>query len=163
MTTVDTLRQGDVGLLATETAQRLLVAAIPARLAFVAKDGTPRVVPINFHWTGEELVMSGFAPSKKVKAIRANPNVAITIDTDVAPPEVLLIRGRAEVTDVHGLVPEYELAFRRGAPPEVADPYLAELRERKPHMERIAVRPDWVGVLDFQRRYPSGMPEWLQS
>lgn len=162
MTTVETLPQADVRLLATDTAQRLLVAAIPARLAYVAGDGTPRVVPINFHWTGEEIVMSGFAPSSKAKAIRTNPDVAITIDTEVAPPEVLMIRGRAEITDVAGLVPEYELAYRRGMPDDLAGPYLADLRERKPHMERITVRPTWVGVLNFESRFPSRMPEWMR-
>jgi hypothetical protein len=30
-------------------------------------------------------------------------------------------------------------------------------------MERIAVRPSWVGVVDFQTRFPAAMPEWLQS
>jgi hypothetical protein len=29
-----------------------------ARLAYVAKDGTPRVVPIGFTWNGSEVVMS---------------------------------------------------------------------------------------------------------
>jgi hypothetical protein len=28
-----------------------------ARLAYVAKDGTPRVVPIGFTWNGSEVVM----------------------------------------------------------------------------------------------------------
>jgi hypothetical protein len=162
VTTVETLPQGDVRLLAADTAQRLLVAEIPARLAYVAGDGTPRVVPINFHWTGDEVVMAGFAPSSKAKAIRANPNVAITIDTASAPPEVLMIRGLAEITEMAGLVPEYELAYRRGIPDEVADPYMAELRERKPPMERIAVRPTWVGLLDFKTRFPSRMPEWTR-
>ena len=35
----------------------LLQAPIPARLAFVWTDGTPRIVPSWFHWTGEEIVM----------------------------------------------------------------------------------------------------------
>jgi hypothetical protein len=30
-------------------------------------------------------------------------------------------------------------------------------------MERIAVRPDWVAVMDFQTRFPAAMPEWLRS
>ena len=50
------LPQGDLALLDTELAQRLLTAPIPARLAFVALVGTPRVVPRWFHWTGHDLV-----------------------------------------------------------------------------------------------------------
>ena len=38
-------------------AQQLLQSAIPARLAYTWHDGTPRVVPMWFHWTGEELLM----------------------------------------------------------------------------------------------------------
>ena len=36
------LPQGDVRLLQTEVAQRMLAATTPARVAYVAQDGTPR-------------------------------------------------------------------------------------------------------------------------
>ena len=141
--------QGDLALLDSEVAQRLLAANIPARLAFTASDGTPRVLPINFVFNGTEVVMCGFARSHKNRALRARPDVAITIDTNDAPPEVLLIRGRAEVTESQGLLAEYAEAMRKGGDPQV-EGYLSMLAERKPLMERIAVRPNWVGVLDFQ-------------
>lgn len=51
-----TTRQGDVTLLNDPVAQKLLQAPIPAHLAYVWTDGTPRVVPIWFHWTGNEVV-----------------------------------------------------------------------------------------------------------
>ena len=38
-------------------AQELLRSTIPARLAYIWLDGTPRVVPIWFHWTGREFVL----------------------------------------------------------------------------------------------------------
>ena len=50
------LPQGDLRLLESEAAKRLLASTVPARLAYVAADGTPRVLPTWFHWTGEELV-----------------------------------------------------------------------------------------------------------
>ena len=70
-------------------AQRLLASADLARLAYVATDGTPRVVPIAFEWDGARLVMGTVPASAKVAAIRANPAVALTIDTSppVWPPE----------------------------------------------------------------------------
>ncbi|HEY0450737.1 pyridoxamine 5'-phosphate oxidase family protein [Actinophytocola sp.] len=157
------LRQGDLRLLDTDVAQRLLREVITARLAYVARDGTPRVLPINFHWTGEEIVMGGFATSAKVRALRVDPAVALTIDTPEPPPRVLLIRGVAEVTEVDDVVPEYEAVMRRTMPAEAADAYFAELRRRDVRMERIAVRPAWVGVVDFQSRFPGAMPEWLRS
>ena len=52
-----TLKQGDLALLNEPLAQELLHATIPARLAYVWSDGTPRVVPIWFQWTGQEIVM----------------------------------------------------------------------------------------------------------
>jgi hypothetical protein len=52
---VGELRQGDPRLLATALAQRLLAAAIPARVAYIAIDGTPRVVPMNFVWNGRRV------------------------------------------------------------------------------------------------------------
>jgi hypothetical protein len=44
--------QGDLRLLDSAIAQRLLSSAIPARLAYIAADGTPRIVSSWFHWTG---------------------------------------------------------------------------------------------------------------
>ncbi|MFD0362312.1 pyridoxamine 5'-phosphate oxidase family protein [Nocardia sp. GCM10030253] len=160
--TTDTMRlpQGDVRLLDTPIAQRLLAANIPARLAFTAADGTPRVLPINFWWNGTEIVMTGFAPSKKAKSLRARPDVAITIDTNSAPPEVLLIRGRAEVHEIDGLASEYAAAMRKGGDEAVAG-YLDFLTGMAPRMERIVVRPNWVGVMDFQSRFPTGAPDWM--
>jgi hypothetical protein len=100
-----TLRQGDLGLLESEIAQRLLSSRIPARFAYIATDGTPRVLATWFHWTGDALAMPTFLAAPHVRhapgrlrALRANPNVAVTIDTETFPPEVLALRGRVEIS-----------------------------------------------------------------
>ncbi|WP_413454305.1 hypothetical protein AA0Y32_03480 [Georgenia phoenicis] len=87
------LPQGDLRLLDAPLAQRLLHSTIPARLAYTARDGTPRVVPTWFHWTGEELVMATFlsaphvaGPARRLPALRARPDVAVTIDTEAFTP-----------------------------------------------------------------------------
>jgi hypothetical protein len=147
-----TTTQGAPELLAHDTAVGLLQSTELARLAYVAADGTPRVLPMLFHWTGDEVVMASFRGAAKIAALRANPAVAITIDRAGPPPEVLLIRGQADLTDVDGLVPEYVAAHVRYYGPEQGQAVVAE-REGAP-MVRIAVRPDWVGVLDFQTRFP---------
>ena len=54
-----------------------------ARLAYVAKDGTPRVVPIAFTWNGTEVVMCTTTNAPKLASLRRNPAVALTIDTEV--------------------------------------------------------------------------------
>lgn len=158
MITADALPQGDLALLETTLAQELLHADIPARLAYVAADGTPRVLPINFWWNGTELVMATFAGAAKVPALRRHPAVALTIDTEQAPPHVLQIRGQAVITDVDGIVEEYELMMRRGMPAEAADGYFADLRAGGATMHRIVVVPAWVGVLDFETRFPGAAP-----
>lgn len=150
------LPQGHVGLLDSDIARRLLASTELARLAYVASDGTPRVFPMLFHWTGTEVVLSTFAGARKIAALRARPDVAITIDAASTPPEVLLIRGKASVTDVDGIVPEYALAHRRYAGEEQGAANVAAVDQPGTKMARIAVRPTWVGVLDFQTRLPGG-------
>jgi hypothetical protein len=152
-----TLPQGDVRLLDSAVARRLLASRELARLAYVAADGTPRVFPMLFHWTGREVVVCTFAGARKIAALRAKPDVAITIDAASTPPETLLIRGRASVTDVEGIVPEYALAQHRYAGPEQGAANVAAVDHPGTRMARISVRPTWVGVLDFQTRFPGGV------
>jgi hypothetical protein len=38
--------------------QQLLQTQVVARLAYTWQDGTPRVVPIAFHWSGREIVLA---------------------------------------------------------------------------------------------------------
>ena len=158
------LAQGDPALLDTELAQRLLAAPIPARLAFIALDGTPRVVPTWFHWTGQDLVMPTYIagpnigirhPAARLAALRARPDVAVTIDTDTFPPQSLSLRGRVEITEVDGLAPEYPAAARRYLGEEAAAGMLASLDQPGTAQARIVLRPAWVGLLDFDRRRPS--------
>jgi hypothetical protein len=158
------LEQGDLRLLDCELARRLLNSTIPARYAYTALDGAPRVVASWFTWTGEELVMPTFiaAPhvshaSYRQRALRANPDVAVTVDTETFPPEVLSIRGQAEITEVDGVAPEYADAARRYLGSEQATAYLAQIDQPGTRMARIAVRPAWVGLLDFQTRMPSAL------
>ncbi len=158
------LRQGDLALLDTELAQRLLAAPIPARMAFIALDGTPRVVPSWFHWTGRELVMVTYVagprigirhPAARLAALRARPDVAVTIDTETFPPQSLSLRGRIEITEVEGLAPEYAAAARRYLGDEAAAGMLASMDQPGTRQARIALRPTWVGALDFDTRMPS--------
>ena len=106
-------KQGDPKLLDDPIAQELLRSTTPARLAYVWHDGTPRVIPIWFHWNGEEIVLGTPPNAPKVKVLPQNPKVALTIDTDTWPHKVLLIRGTAKVETVNGVVPEYAAAAQR--------------------------------------------------
>ncbi|MCK9874185.1 pyridoxamine 5'-phosphate oxidase family protein [Frankia sp. Ag45/Mut15] len=155
-------RQGDLALLDTPAAQRLLASTIPARFAYVALDGTPRVVPTWFHWTGEELVTVTYVdgpaishPAKRLAALRHRPGAAVTIDTEGFPPESLSLRGQVEITEVDGLAPEYVAAAHRYLGPQAAAGMLSQVDAPGTVQARIALRPTWVGLLDFAGRRPS--------
>jgi hypothetical protein len=149
--------QGDPRLLDDPIAQELLRSTVPARLAYTWTDGTPRVVPIWFHWTGKELVMSGPDDAPKMQALQANPAVAVTIDGDSWPYKALLLRGLARVTMVEGVPEEYAGAARRYFGEEQGAAWAGQIGQMVPRMARVAVTPEWVGILDFQERFPSAL------
>src|SRR3954464_11474245 len=84
-----------------------LLARDLTRLGYVATDGTPRTVPIAFTWNGSQTGLCTTTNAPKLTALRHNPAVALTIDTEVHPPKILLIRGRAALDVVEGIPDEY--------------------------------------------------------
>ncbi|HJQ43846.1 MAG TPA: pyridoxamine 5'-phosphate oxidase family protein [Jatrophihabitantaceae bacterium] len=154
-----TTSQGSIELLDTPVAQRLLASTEYARLAYIGKDGMPRLIPMLFHWNGTEIVLPTFANSAKLRALRENPAVAITIDAAGPPPQVLQLRGHADIDMQDGVVDEYELAHRRYYGDEQGRANVAPLREAGVAQARIVLRPDWVGVIDFETRVPRAMAE----
>jgi hypothetical protein len=153
------LPQGDVKLLDTPTAQHLLTSSLVARLAYTGNDGTPRLIPVNFLWTGDDLVIGAFAGTYKVRDLRARPDVAICIDTASGPPQALMLRGKVTLTEVQGVLPEYATMQRAVMGVEAGTPYLKAIDQPGLRMARIGLRPAWVGVLDFQERFPERTPE----
>lgn len=101
--TVVPTKQGDVGLLQDPVAQQLLQSKSPAHLAYNWRDGTPRVVPIGFHWNGQEIVLATAADAPKTKVLKNGSKVAVSIDPDAFPPKILLIRGTVRVDTVEGI------------------------------------------------------------
>jgi pyridoxamine 5'-phosphate oxidase-like protein len=150
-------KQGDLSLLKDPVAEELLKSTIPARLAYTWLDGSPRVVPIWFHWNGEEFVLGSPEKAPKLKALRRNSKVALTIDDNVFPHKVLLVRGTARVEMVNGIVPEYAAAAARYFGEEQGKAWVAQVGQMVKGMGRIAIRPEWVGILDFATRFPSAI------
>jgi hypothetical protein len=151
------VKQGSLELLQHPASKELLQSKIPARLAYIGTDGTPRVVPIWFHWNEREFVLGTPAKAPKLKALAKNPKVALTIDEDTFPHKVLLVRGTAHLETVKGVVPEYALAAERYFGPEQAKGWLAQASSMFSEMTRISITPEWVGLLDFQTRFPSAL------
>ncbi len=150
-------KQGSLTLLDHPVAQQLLQSRIPARLAYTALDGTPRVIPAVFQWTGEEIVLLSWPDDPKVEALCQHPRVALTIDTAEPPYRVLSLRGVAEVRMLSSMPEEMLPAFIRNGGPEMGRATFEQMNAMSDQFARIAVRPDWVGVLDFETRFPSGM------
>lgn len=146
-------------------AQGLLHSANPARLAYLARDGTPRVIPVGFEWNGTELVIGTVPASAKVAALKANPAVALTIDTSPPtwPPNVLLIRGRATVTLVEGVFPEYVAGARKLTPVEEFPKWEAGVNALYDQMARIDITPTWVRIHDFESRIPKAVEDLARA
>jgi hypothetical protein len=150
-------KRGDLALLDHPVAQQLLQATIPARVAYIALDGTPRVVPMQFHWTGEDVVLGCWPDDPKTTALRAHPEVALTIDTAEPPYNVLQIRGNATVDIVEGVSSEMASASIRYMGPEAGQAFVDQAARLSKYSVRIAISPTWVDVLDFETRLPGGM------
>ena len=138
-------------------AQALLTSRIPARMGYIGLDGTPRVIPIGYLYK-DHLIQAFTVPmSRKVAALRANPNVALTIDTETFPPHVLMVRGTAAVDVVDGVPDEYLEASHKNVPDEQFAEFEAQVRTLYDQMARILITPTWVKVLDFQTRAPEAV------
>jgi len=143
-------------ILRDPVAQRLLESPI-ARLAYNGPDGTPRVVPIGFLWTGATVVLCTATDAPKVRSLERDPKVAFTIDTDTHPPNILSIRGTAAIEIVEGVPDEFLTASRKGVPQEQWSDFEQQARSLYPAMARITVTPTWANVIDFETRFPSAV------
>lgn len=139
---------------------REMLARDIVRLGYVALDGTPRTVPIAFSWNGSQIVMCTPRNAPKLTALRRNPAVALTMDTEVHPPIILLVRGTAVLDDVDG-IPEEFLAMNGtyAMTPEQRTAWEAEVRSLYDGMVRIVVTPTWAKLIDFETTLPSAVDE----
>jgi hypothetical protein len=141
-----------------------LLARDLARLAFIALDGTPRSIPIGIVWNGTEIVMCTATNARKLPALRRDPAVALTIDTESHPPKVLLIRGRAELDEVDGIPDEYlQWNGTYQMTPEQRAEWEVGVKSLYLGMVRIVVKPAWVKLIDFETTMPTAIAELMQQ
>ena len=130
------------------------------RMAYVTKSGSPRNIPISFTWNGTEIVVCTTRNAPKLRSLRHNPEVALTIDTEVHPPKILLIRGRVELDDVDGIPEEYlQTNGTYQMTPEQRIEWEKEIRSLYDGMVRIVVTPTWVKLIDFEHTLPTAVEE----
>jgi hypothetical protein len=159
-----TTPNGTTEILNRPLSQELLARDI-TRLAYVAKDGTPRNVPIGFSWNGTQIVMCTTKNAPKLAHLRQNPAVALTIDTEVHPPKILLIRGQAELDVTDGIPDEYmEMNSTYQMTPAQRVEWEAGVRSLYHEgMVRIVVTPTWAKLIDFETTLPSAVEELIQQ
>ncbi len=153
----------DVDAVLAKPNSRELLDRDIARLAYVAPDGTPRVVPIAFTWNGAEIVLCTSTNAPKLASLRQNPTVALTIDTEVHPPKILLIRGDAVLDEVEGIPDEYlQMNGSYDMTPEQRVEWEAEVRSLYDSMVRIVVTPTWAKLIDFKETLPTAVEELVR-
>jgi hypothetical protein len=154
--------QNVADVLARPLSRELLTRGI-TRLAYIAEDGTPRNIPIGFVWNGSAVVMCTSTNAPKLKALRRDPAVALTVDTEEFPPKILLLRGRAELDEVEGIPDEYFAANNADLmPPEQRAAWEAEVRSLYDAMVRIVVVPTWAKLIDFDTTLPTAVEELIR-
>jgi hypothetical protein len=130
-----------------------------SRAAGVQLDGRDAATRADRLPLGRARVRPGHtANAPKLKAL-ADTKVALTIDTNDRPYKVLLVRGTATVRMMDGIVPEYVLMAHR-CMGDGAETWLKQVEAMLPAwggMARVAITPEWVGILDFVQRFPSAI------
>jgi hypothetical protein len=136
------------------TVGALLEAPIPARLAYIGRDGAPRAIPVSYLWNGKAFVFASPVDWAKVEAMRLNPKVALTVDETTFPPRGFMARGTASIEIVQGIPQEYIDASRRIVGDEGMPSWEVEVRKNMSEMALISITPTWLKVVDFETRFP---------
>ena len=143
-----------IEVLNSKSAQDLLHSPLLMRLAYLGPDSYPRAIPIGYVWDGRSFIVCTAEAAPKVQALRSNPRVALTIDTETQPPHILLVRGRASVEIVEGVPPEYLDASRKWIGPDQWDAFERQVRGLYKRMARIRITPEWAKLIDFETTFP---------
>jgi hypothetical protein len=133
------------------TAQALLGSPIPARLAYAWLDGTPRVVPMWFHWTGREFLMGAPPNAPKIRPLADKATVSLVIDDSQWPYKSLTVRGTARIELLEDSFPEYGEMARRYLGEQGGTEFMAARQQTFAGVgwARITIRPEEVRILDF--------------
>ena len=147
-------KPGSLALLNDPLSQELLNSPLMAHLAYVAPDGSPRIMPIWFSWEYGEIVFCSVIVALKLKSLKDGSKVSVDIDRPAWPYPRLLIRGTVSTTEYAGIVPGYRDTAIRYIGEQYGNMFIGAMEGMHMHMMRIAVKPTWVGLYDFESRMP---------
>jgi len=132
-----------------ETARQLIESGAPAHFVTLGKGGSPQMSMVWVGLDGDEIVMAHLEEYQKVRNIRRDPRVALSIATGrlnaIGMEEHLIVYGTACITE--GGAPELlqRLAFTYVGPdvvfPPMDDPPRGYLTRITP--ERVSGMGDW--------------------
>jgi hypothetical protein len=148
-------------VMAEPIAQQLLREVPILHLGYTGLDRGPRVIPIGYLWDGATFQFWTIPGAPKLRALQADPRVAITIDMNGVPPRVLFARGRAALAVVDGVPAGYLHASHRGLPREQWDGFDAQVSSLYDRMVAITVTPEWAKLIDFETTLPSAVERLL--
>lgn len=143
--------------------RQLLQSEPMLRLAYTGRDGAPRAIPLGYVWDGSRFTFWTVPHSAKVAALTADPRVALTIDVLGPPPRVLLVRGRAELSEVDGVPDGYLAASHRTLPPAAWDDFDSQVRALYERMTVVTIVPEWAKLLDFETTLPSAVERLVRE
>jgi hypothetical protein len=158
------MNEADIAdVMAKPLAQQLLNEVPVLHLAYTGLDGAPRAIPIGYLWDGVRFQLWTIPNSPKVRALAADPRVAVTIDMLGTPARLLLARGRAALTAVDGVPAGYLEASHRALAREGWDDFDAQVRSLYDRMVAITVTPDWAKLIDFETTVPVALEQIVRE
>jgi pyridoxamine 5'-phosphate oxidase-like protein len=150
-------------VMAKPLARRLLSDVPVLHLAYAGRDGAPRAVPVGYLWDGRSFRFWTIPHAPKIRALEADPRVAVTIDMLGTPSRLLLARGRAVLTVVDGVPAGYLEASHRALPRDAWDGFDAQVRGLYDQMVEIAVTPEWAKLIDFETSVPVALERLVRQ
>ncbi len=92
-----------------------------AKLATLRGDGSPTIVPVWFEWDGATATLFTSRTSAKIRRIKANPRVALSVEEPVGVSEAwVTIEGTATIEESGGIELARRLAHRYYTPEKAA-------------------------------------------
>jgi PPOX class probable F420-dependent enzyme len=82
-----------------EIGEFLVSGTRTAKVATVARDGTPHVMPVWFVLDGEDLVFTTGTDTLKARHLRRDPRIALCVDDDEPPFTFISVRGKARLIE----------------------------------------------------------------
>jgi PPOX class probable F420-dependent enzyme len=91
-----------------ESHRGLLTQPLIAHLATIRRDGTPQSNPVWFHWNGTQVELSQATTTWKLRNMRRNPAVSLSVRDPDNAFRFIEVRGQ-----VDEIVPDVDKAFLR--------------------------------------------------